>query len=170
MEQKEIALYLIRVIVVAFIASVVGIFILLIAENFDHLNAAAPTYTRILQGDQLAIKSVLSFLIRLFIVSMLGLIFFYCLPFIRVLLNTVSRNYQAILLSLVLAFLFNLVKPLPVYSGSLAMAKETGLLNIYFLHNVMFIFLPVFISILIAILLHERWIKNNMTPHRCNLE
>jgi len=162
MEQKEMVLYLIRVIVVAFIASVVGIFILLIAENFDHLNAAVPTYTRILQGDQLAIKSVLSFLIRLFIVSMLGLIFFYYLPFIRVLLNTVSRNCQfcqAILLSLVLAFLFNLVKPLPIYSGSLTMAQETGLLNIYFLHNVMYIFLPAFISTLIAILLHGRWIK-----------
>lgn len=156
MEQKEMLPYLIRIIVAAFIASIAGIFILLIAENFDHLNTAIPTYIRILQGDQSAIKSVLSFLVRLFIVSMIGLIFFYYSPFIRGLLVALCKNCQAIPLSIVLAFLFNMANPLPIYSGSLSMAKEMGLLSIYFLHNVMYIFLPVFISILIAIWMHGK--------------
>jgi len=163
MEQKEMVPYLIRIIVAAFIASVAGIFFLLIAENFDHLNTGTLTYTRILQGDPFAIKSVLSYLVRLFIVSMVGLIFFYYSPFIRVLLNALCRNCQAILLSIVFAFLFNIVKPLPIYPVSLATAKETGLLSPYFLQNVMFIFLPVFISILIAIWVHGK--RGNSDKH-----
>ncbi len=155
MEQKEMVPYLIRAIVAAFIASVAGIFFLLIAENFDHLNTATSTYLRILQGDQLAIKNVLGFLVRLFIVSIVGLILFYYSPFTR-LLDALCRSCQAILLGIILAFLFNIIKPLPVYSGSLAMAKDMGLLSIYFLHNAMFIFLPAFISLLIAIWLHGK--------------
>ncbi len=139
---------------VSIIASLSGIFFLLLIEEYDKLNTATSTLILLSNGDIEATVNTAIIFVRLLFTTFVGVFLIICLE-----ITKAGRVLHWLAIGFILATLVNFISPLPSYFGSLSETKGAGVLGQYLLHNFIYIAFPVFASSVFGNWLYFR-IKN----------
>lgn len=152
-----------KAVIFSSVAAFLGLVLLLILEQFDSLSTAPDMLTLLFAGDANIISPLFFFFLKLLVVALFTT-FLYLLSKGKMLENRSSskisgskakvlkkvRNHA---LYLAIALAFTLYSPLFIYFGSFAEMFRLDKVNIYLLHNLIYAFIPIYITSFLSIFL-----------------